>query len=132
MARAGEGSERVRWACSGSEANGNWRVVVDADGARRCPCLVVVSGDLVLVSLSRVVRDCYDALVGLAFSSGLAMAMEIGVGGGWMESCEEEGKGRLRFEIELGGVLSCGWGILGEDDCCLSPCPCLLFLLYVS
>lgn len=62
------------------------RVVVDGDGTRRpsvtrCPCLVVVTC-CVGVSLpqSRVVRDCYDALVDLAFSSGLAMAMKIGGG----------------------------------------------------
>ena len=46
------------------------------------------------LSLSRVVRDCYDALVGLAFSSGLAMAMEIG--GGWMDGAVKGKEGKAR------------------------------------
>ena len=41
-----------------------------------------------------MVRDCYDALVGLAFSSGLAMAMEIG--GGWMDGAVKGKEGKAR------------------------------------
>ena len=47
-------------------------MVVDGDGARRCPCLVVVSLPGVGASLSRarVVRDCYDACFQLRIGDG--------------------------------------------------------------
>jgi hypothetical protein len=68
------------------------RVVVVVDGDwRPCPCLVVVA------CVPRLVRGCYcyDA-PGLAFSSGLGMAMEMEEDG---RSCEEEGRGDCGLKL---------------------------------